>query len=109
VGDSGTLVHNNNCGMHGYAIFNRRTGDVYKFGVSKTGYQASGLSARAQSQFTKIAELRGVNRSDLESVVLRTFTERAQMFRWERETVGFWRAMNRNALPDNRLPRGLPF
>jgi hypothetical protein len=110
VGTGGTRVHNNNqCGMHGYAIINRITGVVYKFGVSKTGFQASGLSARAQSQLTTIAAKNGVARSDLESVVLRSFTNRADMFRWERETVGFWRTLNKTNLPDNILPNGTPF
>jgi hypothetical protein len=90
---------------HGYAIMNRQTGEIYKFGVIKTGFQRNGASRRAQAQLSKLASLLGVNRSDLESVVLRSFATRQEMFDWERATVGIWRAME-HKLPMNIRPKG---
>jgi hypothetical protein len=106
VGTSGVLVHN---ACHGYAIFNRVTGEVYKFGVSRRGFTNGGLSQRAQAQLTKIANSLGLTRDDLSSVVLRKFGNSADMFKWEQEVVGIWRAMG-NLLPKNIRPKGVnPF
>jgi hypothetical protein len=111
VATSGLLVHNA-CGIpHGYGIINKNTGEVMKFGVSraKDGINASGLSKRAQSQLSGIAKRFGGSADDYESVLLRTFDNSSDMFKWEKETVGIWRALG-HQLPANQLPKGLnPF
>ena len=106
VGTTGVLVHNS---CHGYAILNKVTGQVYKFGVSRRGFTQGGLSQRAQAQLTKIAKQHGLARGDLQSVVLRNFGNADDMFQWEQEMVGIWRAMG-NKLPNNLRPNGVnPF
>jgi hypothetical protein len=67
------------------------------------------LSQRSQAQLTKIANSLGLTRDDLSSVVLRKFGNSADMFKWEQEVVGIWRAMG-NLLPKNIRPKGVnPF
>ena len=102
VGSSGVLVHNT---CHSYAIINRVTGQVFKFGVSRRGFTVGGLSQRAQAQLTTIATRHGLSRADLQSVVLRHFNSTSDMFQWEDEVVGIWRSLN-HGLPDNIRPIG---
>lgn len=102
VGSSGVLVHNT---CHGYAIINRVTGEVFKFGVSRRGFTVGGLSQRAQAQLTTMATRHGLSRGDLQSVVLRQFNSTSDMFQWEDEVVGIWRSLN-HGLPDNIRPIG---
>jgi hypothetical protein len=113
VSAGGVLVHNAK-GYHGYAIFNNKTGEIMKFGVSKGKISdVTGLSYRAQSQLSKIATAEGVARADLSTVVVRNFANKADMFKWERQTVGFFRGnlgAGVHPLKHNLLPlRGDPF
>jgi len=108
----GALVHNNcphlnsrvsSVSNEGYAIINKTTGEVYKFGVT-----ARGVDTRFAEQADRIANLRGVSASDLEAVKLRDFTNRADALKWEKETVGFFRGLGHD-LPNNLRPTGIPF
>ena len=108
VGIAGLLVHNSCISSHGYGIINRDTGEIYKIGISRRGFNTSGRSIRAQEQLTTIATNNGVPRELLESVVLRRFGTSTDLFRWENETVGFLRQLG-HLLPDNIRPAGLPF
>ena len=111
VAGNGLLVHNEGCVPHGYGIIRTSDGEVMKFGVSraKDGIQKSGLSNRAQSQLSEIADKFGGSRDDYQSVLLRQFDNTTDMFKWEKETVGIWRAMKHD-LPGNLRPKGFnPF
>ena len=111
VAGNGLLVHNEGCVPHGYGIIRSSDGEVMKFGVSraKDGIQKSGLSNRAQSQLSEIADKFGGSRDDYQSVLLRQFDNTRDMFKWEKETVGIWRAMKHD-LPGNLRPKGFnPF
>ena len=105
----GVLVHNNRC-FHGYAIYNKNTGEVYKFGVSRGEVNASGESRRAISQVTRIANAYGLHRNDVGTTTLRTFPTTQAMFKWEHDVVGFFRSLwGSTALPNNIRPSGNPF
>jgi hypothetical protein len=93
---------------YGYAIFNRRTGEVLKFGVTSRGFNKQGMLIRVEEQLSEIATKHGVSRADLDSVMLRTFNGRGKALQWERESVGFFRQMG-HLLPVNDLPHGDPF
>lgn len=111
VGNDGLLVHNAYGTPHGYAIINKLTGQVIKFGVSRAnnGINLSGNSVRGLRQLKEIAKTFGGTKGDYEVVLLRTFSTAAHMFRWEKEVVGIWKAM-RHKLPANKLPKGInPF
>ncbi|MEZ6058378.1 MAG: hypothetical protein R3C01_16885, partial [Planctomycetaceae bacterium] len=112
VGNGGVLVHNS-CVGHGYGIFNNKTGEVVKFGISRAKklLTKTGLSVRAQNQLTALASKLGIPRSDLSSVILRdNFKNAKALFQWEDEVVGIWRSWkNIPQLPFNLRPRGVPF
>ncbi|QVL31346.1 hypothetical protein KIH39_21240 [Telmatocola sphagniphila] len=93
---------------HTYAIFNKKTGDVYKIGVSRGGMYKSGKSIRAQNQLAKIARNNKVPREDLESVILREYPNSTTMFKWENRLVGFYRQLVYR-LVENMRPNGIMF
>jgi hypothetical protein len=84
---------------HVYVIFDKTTGDVHKFGISSGKITKAGKSYRATSQVNNAAG------GNYDSVVVRKFNNRADAFKWEDETVGFWRLLE-HLLPGNKLPLG---
>lgn len=99
VGQDGVLVHNNcahgnslasTAANHGYAIFNRATGQIMKFGISSQRIAGNGQSYRVTAQLRQQRAL-GV---DAFGVILNRFPNRASALAWERAAVNAGRGQN---------------
>jgi hypothetical protein len=114
VTEAGVLVHNMCHGNsilsqkanHGYAIINKHTGEIYKFGISGGKISAAGASYRATRQLGTIASKNGVLKADLQIVTFKGLGNRWHAVQWEKGAVGFFRNKLGHKLPNNILPKG---
>jgi hypothetical protein len=89
---------------YGYAIYDKTTGEIFKFGISSSPVNAAGNTYRAAGQVNALNSAGG----NFATVNLGTFSNRAGALQWEGYTVGTFRDLG-HSLPGNIRPSGIPF
>ena len=89
--------------QHGYEIYNKKTGDVVKTGISGQPLNKNGTSPSANIQFNKLNKLAGENIYDAR-IVIENMPDRATALEWEKENaLKLWEEGNSMAI--HKRPR----
>ena len=89
--------------QHGYEIYNKKTGDVVKTGISRQTLNKNGTSPRANTQVNKLNKLAG---EDIyyARIVIEDMPDRVSALEWEKENaLKLWE--ERNSMEIHKRPR----
>lgn len=89
--------------QHGYEIYNKKTGDVVKTGISGQSLNKNGTSPRANTQVNKLNKLAGEDIYDAR-IVIENMPDRASALEWEKENaLKLWE--EKNSMDIHKRPR----
>lgn len=89
--------------QHGYEIYNKKTGDVVKTGISGQTLNQNGTSPRANTQVNKLNKLAGEDIYDAR-IVIEDMPDRASALEWEKENaLKLWE--EKNSMDIHKRPR----
>ncbi|MBQ5446699.1 MAG: hypothetical protein IIT48_08555, partial [Lachnospiraceae bacterium] len=89
--------------QHGYEIYNKKTGDVVKTGISGQTLNKNGTSPRANTQVNKLNKLAGEDIYDAR-IVIEDMPDRVSALEWEKENaLKLWEEGNSMAI--HKRPR----
>ena len=89
--------------QHGYEIYNKKTGDVVKTGISGQPLNKNGTSPRANTQVNKLNKLAGEDIYDAR-IVIEDMPDRVSALEWEKENaLKLWEEGNSMAI--HKRPR----
>ena len=89
--------------QHGYEIYNKKTGDVVKTGISGQPLNKNGTSPRANTQVNKLNKLAGEDLYDAR-IVIKDMPDRVTALEWEKENaLKLWE--DGNSMSIHKRPR----